>query len=96
MRLRVRPVPAAPVRDEAFFLELIKALFAQRRKTILNNLRAARGRLGLKDEAEISRALAAASLAPPRRAESLAIPEIAQLADRITEIKTRNAATLSP
>src|SRR5205085_8689555 len=53
IRLRVRPQPAALVRDEGFFLELLKALFAQRRKTILNNLRAARDRLGLTSEAQM-------------------------------------------
>jgi len=87
VRLRVRPQPAAAVRNQEFFLELIKVLFAQRRKTILNNLRAGRGRLGLKDDAQMARALAAAQLDPQRRAETLAIPELARLAEQIAEVK---------
>jgi len=83
MRLRVRSQPAASVRDQELFLEVVKSLFAQRRKTILNNLRAARGRLGLRSEEQILRALTASALEPRRRAETLSIHEIAQLADHI-------------
>jgi 16S rRNA (adenine1518-N6/adenine1519-N6)-dimethyltransferase len=88
IRLRVRRQPAAAVRDEEFFLTVVQSLFAQRRKTILNNLRAARGRLGLKDETQVARALSAAQLEPSRRAETLSVVEAARLAEQLAEAKT--------
>jgi 16S rRNA (adenine1518-N6/adenine1519-N6)-dimethyltransferase len=83
VRLRARAQPAAAVRDEALLLELVKTLFAQRRKTVFNNLRAGRARLKLADEAQITRALQAAGIAPKRRAEELTIAELARLANAL-------------
>jgi len=80
VRLGFRPQPAEEVPDEEAFIELVKVLFAQRRKTILNNLRAGRGRLGMAVEGEAALALATAGLEPSRRAETLTIPELARLA----------------
>lgn len=85
MRLTVRPQPAAAVRCEAAFIELTKALFAQRRKTILNNLRAAKSRLGLREDTRISEILARIPLDPQRRAETLSISELALLADAMPD-----------
>ncbi|MDX2034871.1 MAG: 16S rRNA (adenine(1518)-N(6)/adenine(1519)-N(6))-dimethyltransferase RsmA [Blastocatellia bacterium] len=86
MRLTVRPQPAAAVRCEATFIELTKALFAQRRKTILNNLRAAQTRLRLEDGARLSDLLARIPLDPQRRAETLSIAELALLADALPDL----------
>lgn len=83
LRLRVREQPAALVSDEGLFIELSKTLFAQRRKTILNNLRAGWGRLGLTDGAQLKQLLSAAALDPQRRAETLALDELARLANEI-------------
>ncbi|HZS10346.1 MAG TPA: 16S rRNA (adenine(1518)-N(6)/adenine(1519)-N(6))-dimethyltransferase RsmA [Blastocatellia bacterium] len=83
IRLRVRAEPAAPVCDEQYFLAVVSALFAQRRKTILNNLRAARGTLRLGDDRQIAEALALAGVDARRRAETLTIAEAARLADAI-------------
>jgi 16S rRNA (adenine1518-N6/adenine1519-N6)-dimethyltransferase len=83
LRLRVREQPAAEVNDEALFIELSKTLFAQRRKTILNNLRAGWGRLGLASGDEVKQLLSAATLDPQRRAETLALDELARLANVI-------------
>ncbi len=85
MRLTVRPHPLVEVRSEAVFHELTRALFAQRRKTILNNLRAARAQLGLPDHAQVSELLAGLALDPQRRAETLSIPELARLADALPD-----------
>jgi 16S rRNA (adenine1518-N6/adenine1519-N6)-dimethyltransferase len=88
MRLRPRARTAAPVADEALMLELTKTLFAQRRKTILNNLRAGWGRLGLADESEIAGLLSSCGLGgldSKRRAETLSIEEIARLANAISK-----------
>jgi 16S rRNA (adenine1518-N6/adenine1519-N6)-dimethyltransferase len=84
LRLRARARAAAPVNDEALMVELTKTLFAQRRKTILNNLRAGRDRLGLTDESEIGGLLSSCGLESKRRAETLSIEEIARLANAIT------------
>ncbi len=84
VRLRVRTQPAVAVADEEFFFELVKALFAQRRKTILNNLRVAALRLDLGDEERIRCALASAGLEAQRRAETLSLEEIAPLAAAFT------------
>jgi 16S rRNA (adenine1518-N6/adenine1519-N6)-dimethyltransferase len=83
LRLRPRPRPAAPVNDEALMIELTKTLFAQRRKTILNNLRAGWNRLGLPGQFAIADLLSSCKLDPKRRAEELSIVEIARLADAI-------------
>lgn len=86
LRLRAREKPAAEVHDEALFIELVKVLFAQRRKTIFNNLRAGRERLGLADEGLISGLLSAARLDPRRRAETLTIAEAVLLANKVWEL----------
>jgi 16S rRNA (adenine1518-N6/adenine1519-N6)-dimethyltransferase len=78
LRLTRRTSPAAEVRDEALFIELAKLLFAQRRKTILNNLRAGQTRL---PQADLHAALAQAGLDAQRRAETLTLAEMAALAN---------------
>jgi 16S rRNA (adenine1518-N6/adenine1519-N6)-dimethyltransferase len=78
VRLRARE-QTADVGDEAYFLELLSALFAQRRKTIHNNLRAARARLRITDDGLIVAALEAAELDARRRAETLTVEETARL-----------------
>jgi len=77
IRLTVRERPAVEVADEARFFALIRALFAQRRKTILNNLKAAARALEFTEPLES--ALETASVAPQRRAETLSIEEFAAL-----------------
>ncbi|HWQ32585.1 MAG TPA: 16S rRNA (adenine(1518)-N(6)/adenine(1519)-N(6))-dimethyltransferase RsmA [Blastocatellia bacterium] len=83
VRLRVRATPAVAVRDEAFFLELTSAIFAQRRKTVLNNLKAARARLRIDEAADLAAAIARAGIDPQRRAETLSLAEIGNLADEL-------------
>ncbi len=77
LRLRVREQPAVKVWDERKFFSLVRACFAQRRKTILNNLKAAAASQGFKTDVEV--ALEAASVAPQRRAETLSLAEFACL-----------------
>ncbi len=67
--------PSAPVLDAARFRRLVKAGFAQRRKTLGNALRAAR----LVPEERLLAALAASGLDPRRRGETLEVPEWAAL-----------------
>jgi 16S rRNA (adenine1518-N6/adenine1519-N6)-dimethyltransferase len=77
INLTVRDRAAVEVADETQFFALVKASFAQRRKTILNNLKAASSAFNYTQPLES--ALEAASVAPRRRAETLSIAEFAVL-----------------
>ncbi|HKQ09257.1 MAG TPA: 16S rRNA (adenine(1518)-N(6)/adenine(1519)-N(6))-dimethyltransferase RsmA [Blastocatellia bacterium] len=77
LRLLVRQQPAVDVADRAGFFALVRAAFAQRRKTIANNLKAARLALGINEE--IDAVLARAGIEPMRRAETLSLDEFAKL-----------------
>ena len=81
IKLTVRERPAVEVADEARFFAFVRASFAQRRKTILNNLKAASSILEF--SAPLETALEAASIAPLRRAETLSISEFALLAGQL-------------
>lgn len=83
IRLRVREQPAVTVSDERRFFRLVRACFAQRRKTILNNLKAATQPEGFAKD--VQSALEAASVAPQRRAETLSIAEFAALARELDQ-----------
>ncbi|MFP5263628.1 MAG: 16S rRNA (adenine(1518)-N(6)/adenine(1519)-N(6))-dimethyltransferase RsmA [Blastocatellia bacterium] len=75
--LVMRERPAVDVADEAVFLSVVRAAFAQRRKTILNNLKAA------PDAGSFARppdaALELAGIDSGRRAETLSLDEFAEL-----------------
>lgn len=81
VRLRLRQTPVVPLISERRFLILAQVLFAQRRKTILNNLRAGFGRLGIASVERLPDLLELAGLDGRRRAETLSIAELAQLAN---------------
>jgi 16S rRNA (adenine1518-N6/adenine1519-N6)-dimethyltransferase len=68
--------PRADVRDVARFTKLVKASFAQRRKTLLNSLKS--GRL-VEDPAQLVAALQRAGIDGTRRAETLSPAEFATL-----------------
>jgi 16S rRNA (adenine1518-N6/adenine1519-N6)-dimethyltransferase len=80
-RLRVRDQLAADIGDEALLWQLVGAGFAQRRKTIHNNLRAAPESLRSRIEGRggANSALDAAGIDPRRRAETLSLEEWARL-----------------
>ena len=73
-----RADPPVEVKDEAFFLELVRACFRQRRKTILNNLVAYFERL---TKAEIIDLLESIDIQPSVRGEALSIEEFAKVAN---------------
>ena len=77
MRLRFRPRINAEVVDEGLLWETVSAGFAQKRKTILNNLRNASGRLQetLKRNGGASIVLCKAQVELQRRAETLTVEE---------------------
>jgi 16S rRNA (adenine1518-N6/adenine1519-N6)-dimethyltransferase len=77
LRLTSRAEPAVAVKDAAKFFALVRAAFAQRRKTILNNLKAATASLQLNEG--IAKALEQADIDAQRRAETLSLEEFARL-----------------
>ena len=85
VHLRMRPKIAADVEDETILWKLVSAGFAQRRKTLFNNLRSAPEDL----RQPIERAggalgiIEASGIAPQRRAETLALEEWARLSRAI-------------
>ncbi len=88
VRLTPRTHPAMPGADEGTLWSLVSAGFAQRRKTIFNNLRHAPDDfLGAKIEAAggAGRLLERAGVEPQRRAETLTLAEWATIAGELSE-----------
>jgi 16S rRNA (adenine1518-N6/adenine1519-N6)-dimethyltransferase len=81
VRLLARDRPAVDVSDEARFLAVARSSFAQRRKTILNNLKAASNALSFTQPIET--ALEIAGIDPRRRAETLSLAEFGALHDAL-------------
>ena len=81
VRLRLRPKIAADIKDETLLWQVVSAGFAQRRKTILNNLRDAPELIQelLKKRGGASILLCEAGIPPLRRAETLTLEEWALL-----------------
>lgn len=79
MRLAVREQPEFPVKDEKFFFKMVKAAFAQRRKTAQNGISAG---LGL-PKAQVAEALENTGLQKDIRAEKMTMQELAALADSL-------------
>jgi 16S rRNA (adenine1518-N6/adenine1519-N6)-dimethyltransferase len=81
MRLKFRPQINADVADQNLLWETVSAGFAQKRKTILNNLRHAPGRLQetLKRNGGASIVLCKAGIDLKRRAETLTVEEWARI-----------------
>lgn len=76
VRLWTRAAPLVEVDSEVRFLRLVKAAFAQRRKTLFNSLKSDRG---LADSAQFEAALSRAGIDSTRRAETLHVTEFAAL-----------------
>ena len=74
LRLSSLLVPRAEVTDEAHFRRVVKAAFAQRRKTLFNSLQSD---AALGTAAKVRAALEDAHLEPTRRAETLTVEEFA-------------------
>ncbi len=84
IRLTVRQEPVVKVRNEDFFFQVTRASFAQRRKTILNNLTSQLPD-GKAKKDMILQALKKAEIEPARRGETLSIAEFAQLSDALLD-----------
>jgi 16S rRNA (adenine1518-N6/adenine1519-N6)-dimethyltransferase len=85
MRLKLRPRINAEITDEGLLWEVVSAGFAQKRKTILNNLRHATGRLQevLKRNGGASIVLCKANVELQRRAETLTLEEWGKIVQAI-------------
>ena len=86
MRLKIRPRINAENTDESLLWEVVSAGFAQKRKTILNNLRHASGRLSevLKRNGGASIVLCKANVELQRRAETLTLEEWEKIVQAIS------------
>jgi 16S rRNA (adenine1518-N6/adenine1519-N6)-dimethyltransferase len=80
VRFEILERPRVAIDDEGFFKKVVKAAFAQRRKTLLNALRGAL--LPLSKE-QIEMALLSVGIAPRRRAEMLDLAEFQRLAEAL-------------
>lgn len=81
IRLAVRREPPCAVRDERRLFSLIRAAFAQRRKTLQNSLCGA----GLSRQ-QVADALSAAGVAPTARAEALTLAQFAAIAEAVEKV----------
>lgn len=77
IRMTPRPKPEEVKNEEAFF-RVVRAAFAQRRKTLLNSLSSVMGNTHSKDD--LRNAILACDLSEDVRGERLGIPEFAALA----------------
>ncbi|KMY55951.1 16S rRNA methyltransferase [Bacillus sp. FJAT-27231] len=82
IKLLRRERPAVEVTNEEFFFTVTRASFAQRRKTILNNL-TNQLPAGKEKKEQILEALQQAEIEPSRRGESLSLEEFARLANAL-------------
>ena len=82
IRLKRRAEPAAAVSDESRFFRVVHAAFAQRRKTLSNNLTALAGK---ERKAELAAVLTGCGIQPERRGETLSLQEFAALTDALAE-----------
>ena len=79
IRLNVRKEPKYVLTDEEKFFKIIKAAFAQRRKTVANSISST---LGM-DKSEVIKALEECKISPTARAENLSMDDFTALAEKI-------------
>jgi 16S rRNA (adenine1518-N6/adenine1519-N6)-dimethyltransferase len=80
MQLKIRQRPAVDVVDETHFRHIVSALFMERRKTIMNNLKRMSPRW---DAGMIGGRLQEIGIDPSRRAETLSLKEFAQVSNAL-------------
>lgn len=79
IRLDIRPEPAIEVSDEKKFFRMIKAAFAQRRKTAVNSIASGMGI----SKTQVAEALQKSGLDINVRAEKLTMDELAKLSENL-------------
>ncbi len=78
LRLKTLPEPPTEILDEGLFFRVVRAAFAQRRKTLLNALSAGLGSLGKEALGDI---LARCGISPSVRGETLSLKDFAAIAN---------------
>ncbi len=84
IRCRIRSTPAVQAKKESVFFRVVKAAFAQRRKTLQNALQSA----GLTKE-QVQYILAAAEIDGIRRGETCSLAEFGRIADAWVDMDGR-------
>lgn len=82
VRLDILNKPSIKVKDEKIFFQVVKAIFLQRRKTLLNGLSNAGWKL---DKTKIAGILQELNISQSIRGEKLALAEIGRISDIIFE-----------
>ena len=82
IRLRIRKVSAVDIADEKFFFHVVKAAFAQRRKTAVNSIANTLG----KNKQAVTAAFEAAGVPLNARAEALTLEDFASLAGALQAV----------
>lgn len=83
IRLRIRRAPPVEVADEPFFFRVVRAAFAQRRKTAVNSIANTLGR----SKQAVAAAFDAAGVPQNARAEALTLEDFAALAAGLLQEK---------
>lgn len=83
IQLRIRKTPAVSVEDEKLFFRVVKAAFAQRRKTAINSIS---NTMGIPKQM-ISHAFETAGIEANARAEALTLEQFAALANCLHSMK---------
>ena len=81
IRLRIRKEPPVDVHDEALFFRVIRAAFAQRRKTAVNSIS---NTLHMSKQ-QVTNAFEQAGVRANSRAEALTLPEFAAIVNQLTD-----------
>ncbi|KQL51620.1 MULTISPECIES: 16S rRNA (adenine(1518)-N(6)/adenine(1519)-N(6))-dimethyltransferase RsmA [Bacillaceae] len=84
LKLTIREKPLVHVTDEAWFFKVFHACFANRRKTIINNL--VHNLVGKENKALAQQGLERATIDPMRRGETLSIEEFAALSNELDQL----------
>ena len=82
IRLRIRKAPAVDIADEKFLFRVVKAAFAQRRKTAVNSIANTLG----KNKQAVTAAFEAAGVPLNARAEALTLEDFASLAGALQAV----------
>ena len=83
LKLTMRAEPPCPIPDEKLFFRVVRASFAQRRKTLLNALSSGFGEF---TKQQLSGAIEAAGFSPTVRGETLDIPGFAAVCQELLKL----------
>ena len=83
LKLTMRKAPVCEIKSEAMFFKVVRAAFAQRRKTLLNALSSG---LSQFDKATLAAVIEDCGFAPTVRGETLDIPGFAAIANALTDL----------